>query len=51
MPGVQQIEHAVGEHDPAAALTPPPCCGGLGRADLGGSVQSGCAALGWKEKL
>jgi hypothetical protein len=50
MPGVEQIEHAIGENDacPAPAT---PGRGGLGRADLVGGVQSGCVALGWNEKL
>ena len=47
--GMQQVKDAVGENDPA--LSPPPGCGGLGRTNLRGSVQSGCTALGWKEKL
>ncbi len=49
MPGVQQIENAVGENDPT--LSGAPARGGLGRTDLRGRVQSGCVALGWKEKL
>ena len=49
MAGVEQIEHPVGEDD--FSLLETPACGVLGRADLRGSVQSGCVALGWNEKV
>jgi len=49
VPGVQEVKDAVGEND--AALSGAPGRGGLGRADFRGRVQSGCEALGWKEKL
>jgi len=48
VPDVQQVEHAVGEHD-GAALALPPRGGLVGGAELGGSIQgsySGWVALG-----
>jgi hypothetical protein len=47
VPGVQQIEDAVREHD-APTLGPAPGGRGVRRADLRGGVQSGCVALGEK---
>jgi hypothetical protein len=49
MSRVQQVKNAVGEND--RALLRAPGSGGGGRANLLGGVQSGCEALGWKEKL
>jgi hypothetical protein len=48
--GVQEIEHAVGERDPAPLGRAPRGCGVDG-ADLGGGVQSGWVALGWSWKV
>ena len=49
MPRMEQIEDAVRKDDRSLCPSPGRC--GLGRADLRGSVQSGCVTLGWKEKL
>jgi hypothetical protein len=46
---MQQIKNAVGENDLALSLAPGGR--GFGRTDLRGGVQSGCDALGCKEKL
>src|SRR4029077_16325529 len=49
VPRMEQVKDAVGENDPA--LCSAPDGRGLGRTDLRRGVQSGCVALGWKEKL
>ena len=49
MTGMQEVEYAVGEDDPA--LGSAPGGRGVGRTNLRRGVQSGCVALGWKEKL
>ena len=51
MARMQQVKDAVGENNPAPVLRSAPGGGGLGCADLRRGVQSGCVALGWKEKL
>ena len=49
MAGVQEVEYAVGEDD--LALGSAPGGRGVGGTNLRRGVQSGCVALGWKEKL